>query len=78
MSQLGESGVGMFGGQNVADGRNSRGRPGAAKAVGAVKEAEGLGVEQRGGRVGREGWTCRALQRVFRLLPRANESHQRT
>lgn len=37
---------------------------GAAKALGAVREAEGLCVEQRGGRVGREGWTCRALQRV--------------
>ena len=54
----------MFGGQNVADGRNSRGRPGAVKALGAAEEAEGLCVEQRGGRVGRQGWTCRALQRI--------------
>ena len=54
----------MFGGQDVADGKNSRGRPGAAKALGAAEEAEGLCVEQRGGRVAREGWTCRGLQRV--------------
>jgi len=52
----------MFGGQSVADGRNSRGRPGAVKALGAAEEAEGLCVEQRGGRMGRQGWTCRVCR----------------
>lgn len=51
--------------ERIADGSYSRGRPGAAKALGAVEEAQGLWWSRGRGRVGRGGWTCKALQRIL-------------